>query len=407
MVVPFECQFIPDVRKPRIERWKFNTARGEKIEADCLVLVDDGANVHVLVALDAQGYKPGTPFGLEGRRGKGGKTLYVYRDYDSLYKLLRAYAKHIKAWVARNAEALGALRTLAQAELLATYGVSILEPHELMRAQSMALVALDGVGDLVSRTEEVEHAIALYRRTTTRKGSRRTLGFASVTANLDLRLADLAHIDVLVVTVGMIVANYIGDVVARVHSERERLDAILTRDDVFTEEASAQLVATAAVLRTVLVARPHTHVGMYAPEDCDEAQRLIDGQLEVSEDARAGASEGVRNRIVAARNALLLLELQYDVEECVLHLTEAINAGAQPNAEEWKALSARLGGFLERILGMTGKRFTRGTDPLPKVLARITSAQWTADHCNQGTPGQQQSALRRVKQHLVLASAAM
>ena len=339
-----------------------------------------------LIGVEVSGHKRGTSFGVQRHRDAKGNVTNVFVPHDSMYKLLRAYDVHTRTWVQVNAATLGDLGLLARANLMATYGVNIVNDAEFVALQRKLEVLVSGADESVSRTRRVTHAIDLYRVTRNRVGSRRTLGFASAVANIDHRLADLAALDKIVVDVSYFVAKEIDRVLGQVTYFRKRLDKMLADDVIWSDGIAGELEHMARSLRELLVARPFTHVGTSAPQDCEDACRQIRALLSAPVTARSGASEGVRNLIGAARDSLKLLEGQQQIEEVIKFLSKRIaDASSNPmTGEEWIELDVRLAAIEAWMQPTLGRKFVRGHNPVPFILESLAECRRLA--CNQMAP---------------------
>ncbi len=350
-----------------------------------------------MIGIEVPEHKRGTAFGVQRHRDAKGIATDVFAPHDSEYKLERAFDVHTRRWVEINASKLTDFGLLARANLMATYGVNIMNDGEFVALQQRLHALISGTDDSVSRTERVVHAIKLYRITQSRVGSRRTLGFASAVANIDHRLADLATLDKIVVDVSHFVVMDIDRVLKRVTYFRERLDKILADDVIWSEEVAGELEHMARSLRELLVARPFTHVGTSAPKDCEDACRQIRSLFIAPVTARSGASEGVRNLIGAARDSLKLLEAQQQMEEAIKFLSRRIAGTSwKPLAsEEWEELETRFSAIESWLPPTLGRKFARGHNPVPFMRDSLDECRWIA--ANRMDP-------RRIKSRLVEGS---
>lgn len=360
----------PDPLRPLVRRLTI-PLKDRKITGKFIVLVARGTVLVAIVAIDVPGFKPGTPFGLRERRiGKSRRIVRWYVPNTHLYKMLRMYRDRISSWVTINASTVRQFGTLAGAEMLARYGVSIIDEGELKMLRAKLQLLLPEL----SRSWDVDHVRALYQVTPQREGTRATLGFASLVAHLQKRLGDLEDIGDMVVNVSAVIADYIDKVMTIVRLQREELDKLLAADEFFSREVVEVLSIASCRLLTVLTVRPYTHVGASAPEDCTEAAGTIERLLDVDAQQRTGSTEGIRNLLVAARNSLTLLERQYEFEELNAYLGTAIHEKRELSSEDWQRIAA----WLRRLLGATpeslGTRFTRKSNPVPKIRLALQRA---------------------------------
>lgn len=359
----------------RLENRTINLERG-KLTGTFLVLLENGGSAIVLVAVAAPGYKPGTPFGLEERStGKSDKVRVFYRPYESLYTLLRGYRDRVKSWVTANLQTVRKFRTLAATEMLGSYGVVNLYTEEFAVLQSeLRPFIYEDSHDGLSRTRRVTRAIELFKRNRTRLGTRNVLGDASVLAGLQYREDQLERIDEVVVSVSTMVADFLDSLMVVIRAIREKLDAIVLSDEFISPAVAGELEQIAVVLGQVLIFRPHTHVGKNARLDCEEACSLIRSLLAVSASGRTGATEGIRNLIVAARNSLIILERQYEIEGIITYLSNNLHAKARLSEEEWRVLVDAIQQLFKGLPDSLGNRFTRASNPLPNMRIYLQQA---------------------------------
>lgn len=364
LVLAQPTSFIPDPLKPVVGRRTIAVTSGQKYSGTFLTLVEPSL---VLVAIDVPGVKTGIVFGLDRLRNRReDRPMDYYRRYANLYKALRAYRLHIHGWAVASESILADMSTLFRASLLATYGVNILKPGEFEKLQERLRPIIyrpEGDGEF-SKNKKATHAVAMYRVTKARDGSKKkVLGFMSAAARIEDRRHEVEETRDAVFSIGNILAHYIGAVLAQVRKVREGLETLLPLEsvDLYTQAHADALARFGQILKTVLAGRPFTHVGGYAPDECAAAARIVREGL-------AGASRvedfvALRELIATTRNSLLLLEWQYSLEVFITSLAEWVRTKYEPAQEEWRWLSDFVHNLALLIPQGVGRRFKNNVEP--------------------------------------------
>lgn len=331
-------------------------------------------------AVDVPGVKPGTPFGVQHKRVSTKKVLTWYQRFDKgIYYLIRSYDIHTEEWRLENAEIVSKFGLLARANLMATYGVQILSPDEFFKLQQELAGLLALKDPKVSMTEIVNAMVTMYVLTDSKRtGSRRNLGMASALANAELRSRDLERIGSVVLSVRSIVAAEVDEIMRTVTAIRTQLDTFLKDDDYWNTVVAEKLDEFAMMLRENLVVRPLTHVGDAAAKDCEDAVKIIQNTIDLPVTTREGAAQGVRNLLLAARDSLILVLAQHNMEGLIGAMSGVIERGATSESPAYRDVmevaEQEVSNIRREVKPFCGRTFTRRKNPVPELLTVLGDA---------------------------------
>lgn len=302
----------PDVSGSRRERRQIPTKDGDVLGEFVIV-----AEHYAYVA--CQDVVIGTRYLAEGDlflydaqlSAKLGRTAYT--RYRGIYRAIRANLTYAGGWAVMKRTALVEMHAIAKETLDAQYG-RVRKPADVSEA-TWSIVRNGGKGFTTHKDEL--HAIELLHRTvsTTRRQSRR-LGLSHAEGQLAARLQYVDEGHHLVVSLGTLLAEYVGGVLDVVRAARTEIDAImgLATDAFFAEEIAHRLDAVQFALRAKVLVQPMVSVRRHAMIDLAHVALAVRRGAQMSKDGRSGASEGVRNLLGNVRDSLDLLLVQERLE---------------------------------------------------------------------------------------------
>lgn len=307
-------------------------------------------------------------------------TCFVYEQggtfqaYRSIYRAIRAYLTYAKGWVTMQGEMVGSLTALAEACVASLFGVSTLGDGEFARLNTQLKDVIEAGGKGFTTNKQVRHALVVFNRTRTktRPGSQ-LLGYGNSSGKLAKRLREITTSEQIVVSIGTILSQYLGKVLAIAAEQRGTVNEVLGygTDALLTERTAVTIDGVAHALDAALIVRPTTHVGIYAAEDCRNAAKMIRTAHESGQ--TSGVSEAVRNLLVNVRESLDLLAWQYDLEQIVTILARPSKDKSGLFADEWQDLRTRVRALLDRVKEPFGARF-KNKDTVPKIRRLLNLA---------------------------------
>lgn len=307
-----------------------------------------------------------------GKKVKAG-TCFVYEQggtfqaYQSIYRAIRAYLTYAKGWATMQGAMLRDLTALAEACVASLFGVATLEDGEFARLNAQLKTIIEAGGEGFTTNKQVRHALVVFHRTRTRtRPGSQLLGYGNSSGKLARRLTEITTSEQIVVSIGTLLSQYLGKVLAIAAEQRGTVNDVLGygTDALLLESTALTLDGVAHALDAALIIRPTTHVGTYAVEDCRNAARMI--RLALESGQTSGVSEAVRNLLVNVRESLDLLAWQYDLEQVITIVARPSKDKSGLSADEWADLRTRVRALLERVREPFGARF-KNKDTAPKI----------------------------------------
>jgi hypothetical protein len=290
------------------------------------------AGGQLLVAVDVPDVKTGTWFGPDLRATKARRRAscgLIYQPYDNAYKCRRAHLTHIRWWALMRLSEARCLNQLALTSFAVTYGDDPFADAELfanLHLETMLIVNAVPGEPHYQNNEQMRRAVALLRAHTSRLGSRKRLGLASVAIRTADRAAELDQDQQVVVSLGTVVDQYIGGVIEQVKVWLPGLEDKLKLlwQEMYTDEHRDFFVQLALHMEKLFVARPFVNPGAHCVRDAKEVARAIGYLMNASRGQQSSSMEDIRQLIKNIVDCCKLLVWQYQLEVVITEVSDAL-----------------------------------------------------------------------------------
>ncbi len=339
------------------------------------------SNNQLFIAVEVKGIKPGTIFGLDLRASKKPsrrESGSIFQPFDNLYRARRAYLSHIRNWAVINYGLMVDLNKLAIQSLMVTYGDPTLDMVAFVELQRRLCPLLDGLVNLdeVSHDRQFRKVVDLIRTTRVRPGpsSRQRLGYTSAAIRAAGRAHDLECEERVVVSLGTVIDQYIGSVLAEVEAMLPVLEdkKALMFYELYTPENRDYFTTLILRLEQLFIVRPFVNPGKHCIRDATEIARIMTVLLPESRGHQHSSMENIRLLIANLVDSFKLLLWQYEFEVVLTWVSAVARLKKGMGEDERIELISRLEASRAKLPEHLGHGFKNNV--LPELCMRLEVA---------------------------------